>query len=173
MSIIDDPAPSGLTSLDRIVPIPDPSRDARLAPRARQISISAPRGDPQQRLADYLERTLNNLLALPAGWDGSRAKPLARDAVTGLIDALNRILQVNSALPQLFPLSDGGIQAEWLVGGNSIEIEITPHGEAFALATTAEGHSVAEGPLDGSHADTADQVREFLAELSARLTTVR
>lgn len=67
MSIIDDPAPSGLTSLDRIMSLPDPSRDARLAPRARQISISAPKGDQQQRLAAYLERTLNNLLALPGG----------------------------------------------------------------------------------------------------------
>lgn len=86
---------------------------------------------------------------------------------------MNRTLQVTSALPQLFPLSDGGIQAEWLVGGNSIEIEVSPYGEAFGLATTTEGDTVAEGPLDASHADTGDQVRTFLAKLSARLSTVR
>lgn len=174
MSILQErPAFSGLTSLERIVPDPDASREARRAPQMRPVFISVPKGNPEESLVRYLQEALNGLLALHAGWDGHHAKQIEPDAVVGVLSALKRLVQAASARPQFFPLADGGIQAEWLIGGDSIEVEISPDGTASVLATTAAGVTVTDGPLDAAHPEIASETRAFLSKLSARLNKRR
>lgn len=57
---------------------------------------------------------------LKAGWDGEDGIPISSKAIQ---TAENLITQLR-CVPEVFPLSDGGIQLEWEYGDNYLEIEI-------------------------------------------------
>jgi hypothetical protein len=40
---------------------------------------------------------------------------------------------------QFFPLPDGGIQVEWYIEGNELEIEIDSEGHLYSLSSSADG----------------------------------
>ncbi len=141
----------------------------------RRLTIQVPGTEPWSRpwFVEYVEAELNELLGLGEGWDGRRAGPITDAAVQGTIDVLAALMNETSAPPQLFPLPDGGLQVEWHVGGNDIEVEIDAGGEAHVLAETADGATVAEGVVHRGEIDARlVAARDFLQRLSARLGRV-
>lgn len=142
---------------------------------SRTLTIQVPGTDPWSRpwFVEYVEAELNELLGLSEGWDGRRARPVTVAAIQGTIDVLAALMNETSAPPQLFPLPDGGLQLEWHVGGNDVEVEIDADGEAHALAETADGATVAEGVVRHGEVDPRlTAVRDFLQLLAARLARV-
>lgn len=95
-----------------------------------------------------IENLLNELLALNDRWDGHRARRVTIEATTTVVDVLAALMNLRSAPAQIFPLPDGGLQVDWLVGGNSIEVDIDAAGDAHLLATTSDETIVDEGPID-------------------------
>ncbi|HEY0871691.1 MAG TPA: hypothetical protein VGD55_14930 [Acidothermaceae bacterium] len=91
--------------------------------------------------------TLNRLLALEQAWDGQRARPVTPAAVTGMIAILAVVMDDDLASPQIFPLPDGGLQAEWHAGGHDVEIEIEGDGAVYVIATTPDRHQLAHEPV--------------------------
>lgn len=135
--------------------------------RARsQISAQAHRPCSAHRTV----ARLNSLLDLRDGWDGHRAHAVTIPATEATVRVLASLMDETSAPPQLFPLPDGGLQIEWHVGGNSIEVEIDAGGEPCVLARTHDGATVADGVIALGEPDAQLlATRGFLRALSTRL----
>lgn len=180
-TLLDRPA-SGLTRSSQPAP-PPPSLESgddflhrRPNGGVRHVFLEVPGQSrwARPRWIDLVEGELNQLVALPAGWDGRRALPVSSTALESLVGLLSLLMGDRTAAPQLFPLPDGGVQAEWHIGGNSVEVEIDGLGEAHVLADRATGEILAEGVVALNPGDsTLSTVRRFLTEISSQLLVVR
>ncbi len=181
MTALADRPLSGLT----LRPLPDPEGSSIATgpypastgslESKRHLTIDVGGAERWQRpaLVQYVEAELNALLELSDGWDGRRAHAVTIPAIQATVHVLAVVTNETSAPPQLFPLPDGGIQVEWHVGGNSIEIEIDAEGEPHVLAQTSDGETIVEGVIALEQADARLlEARNFLQTLSARLAHV-
>lgn len=133
------------------------------------LRIEWPRATSRPWYVDLVEQELNRLIGLGDGWDGVRARVTTEQALRAVIRVLSALMGEESVPPQFFPLPDGGVQVEWLVGGNSIVIEVDAAGEAYVLATTDRDSVVAEGVLTSQDPDLGRCVEKFLIALSQRV----
>lgn len=99
-------------------------------------------------LIDLVAQQLRRLRLLRAGWDGGSARPVTDEAIYGAAGLLDRILDAESEPPQIFPLTDGGVQIEWYAVGDEIDIDVDSRGTVHILATTPNGETVIEGSAD-------------------------
>jgi hypothetical protein len=118
---------------------------------------------------DHLNLELNRLFALTPGWDGYTADEVTIEAVHEMVEVLFVAVSRMTVPPQFFPLADGGLQAEWHIGGNDIEIEVDGAGSAYALATKSTGETVTDAEIQADVDDPQLRVlATFLNELSSR-----
>lgn len=75
--------------------------------------------------------------AREAGWDGRRGQPLSDEATEVAANLLANLVQESRPTPQLVPLVSGGVQLEWHVADNDLEIEVDVKGGIHVLAVTA------------------------------------
>jgi hypothetical protein len=177
VTLLDHPtAGSGLTT--RAITPPD--RSEVLASEAsyrhleqetrRYLSIDyrGSTGADRTWLVQHVERELNGLLGLRPGWDGRRAAIVTDDAVMSAVEAVAALLEDDTAaIPQFFPLPDGGVQVEWHVNDNHVEIEIDAAGAPHVLAVDRDGHVVVEGELVSN--TFKGELRSFLTALSQQI----
>jgi hypothetical protein len=117
---------------------------------------------------------VTRLRQLRHGWDGYRAKPITERALYSVGRVLSFVLRPDSEPPQFAPLIDGGIQIEWLVGGDDLTIEVRDTGEVNVLAMSASGETIAEGSMDlDQPGDLAARAASFLQVLSAQVAAER
>ncbi len=80
---------------------------------------------------------LDELMALAPNWNGygeQQIDPRSRKRVmTLLYDVLE-----NERPPTLVPMSDGGIQLEWVSKHKELEVEVPPSGPMFAVLATRD-----------------------------------
>lgn len=62
------------------------------------------------------------IASLPANWDTYGARPVSRDVIRLALETLATVMQVNSPVPSVVPLADGGIQLEWHRKQQDLEI---------------------------------------------------
>lgn len=184
MTLTDDrlatsPLPSNLTTVPRWHPY-----TPRMRPSDPQLlgSSEASRGELRVYVEsanlpwwfdEHLNEELNRLFALPAGWDGSSSDEVTIQAVQETVAVLAAIVDETSSPPQFFPLHDGGIQVEWHVGGNDIEIEVNGAGVAYVFAARSDGAIVADGEVRRGEDVPLSAIATFLNELSTRLNLAR
>jgi hypothetical protein len=96
-------------------------------------------GDGRRLVLHLASRQLDRLLNLPEGWDGDHAKTVLPTTAILAMQVLGLVAGDVTPAPHVFPLPDGGIQLEWLINGNGLEIEISPNGEFGALGIDAGG----------------------------------
>lgn len=108
----------------------------------------APKSTRFNALIDVVAQQLRELRLLRPGWDGESARSVTDEAIFGAAGLLGRILDAESEPPQIFPLTDGGVQIEWYAAGDEIDIDVDSHGTAHVLATTPNGETVIEGSAD-------------------------
>ena len=98
--------------------------------------------------------------ALP-GWDSYQATPTNPRLVAKLLNILSDLMQDDSGSPQITPLADGGVQAEWHHHGKDLEIVVPAEGEPtyyyFDDATSAEE----ENDLDPNYASVQGLIGRF------------
>lgn len=136
---------------------------------SRELMVDAQGPDLPQWFGAYLNSELNRLFGLPASWDGSTADEVTIEAVSETVAVLASVVTAVTIPPQFFPLADGGIQVEWHVGGNDIEIEVDGTGSGYVLATRASGDTVADGEIRATaDEETIRRAATFLNELSSR-----
>lgn len=121
-----------------------------------------------------VERALQELIELPAGWDGRRASRVSEAAVVGCVKVLSRAMPVDFPVPRLVPLPDGGLQAEWHADGHGVEIEITGTGALHAFAGEPDGTVLVDEEWDGvPNEQRSVVVHEALTRLTAVVRTAQ
>lgn len=103
-----------------------------------------------------VEAQLNDLLRLPPGWDGERAQAISETAVKAVVAVLAEIQDEHELPPAVFPLPDGGVQAEWHAAGNDVEVEVEGDGSVFVFARDPVGNVSIEGDVMVTGLDTAN-----------------
>ena len=79
---------------------------------------------PIASLAEQAEPKIIELLALDQGWDGYGGIPVLPNVAARarrLLDAFGNHTQI---VPDIVPLSNGGMQLEWFVGDDELEVRI-------------------------------------------------
>jgi len=75
-------------------------------------------------------RKLAELEVLPQGWDRYRASPIDRRALQVVEEYLDRLREYDDAtIPQIFPLTNGGVQLEWRIRGIEIDAWVDATGQ--------------------------------------------
>jgi len=118
------------------------------------MQVESSQGRIQVKVAGHVpawlpitNKEMNELLNLETDWDSYGAKPVSPDAAVAAIWFLGLVMQKESMMPFIVPMSSGNIQLEWHASGVDIEVEITPHGpnvlsieEANGVSTTSSVH---------------------------------
>lgn len=87
-------------------------------------------------MAEDTEESVEDLIAastVQAGWlddDGDATDPEVLQRTTALLDAI--FLQGGPA-PRVFPVPDGGMQAEWTLGDREISVTVEPGGSLYVI----------------------------------------
>ncbi|UYY60136.1 hypothetical protein [Sphingomonas sp. S2-65] len=103
---------------------------------------------------------MNELAALPRGWDGYRARPVSFDTAHFALNMLENICQEDAPAPQIIPGTAGDLQIEWHTENGDLELHVrSPNnvGAWFAPAGDYEGNEVS---LTNDFTDVARWVRE-------------
>lgn len=80
-----------------------------------------------------LRERLDELTALPVGWDGYVGRPVSFQCANFVANMLERLCQDNVPAPSLVPGSDGSLQVEW--HRNHFDVELDVLGVQNVVAT--------------------------------------
>ena len=81
---------------------------------------------PVASLADSVRAALDELAGLAPGWDGYDGLPADQAAVEHALRFLEAVGDCTQIVPDVVPLSDGGVQLEWYVGTFEVDVMIAP-----------------------------------------------
>ena len=73
---------------------------------------------------DSVTGRLNELCALPVGWDGYQGLPVTWDNANFAFQMLSAICRPTTPPPQIVPGPSGDLQLEWHLPGQSIELNV-------------------------------------------------
>jgi hypothetical protein len=167
----------------RPAPFADPAPAGRFLTQTRRtrrpteyVFLSFAPGYPMAKrlLLEMVAETLNDLLGLPPDWDGDGAESVSAMASRAAIDVLESIADPDTVVPQVFPLPSGGVQLEWLIAGNDLELEFAPDGHVYALGTDALDKVVLERDApDRLGADVRAEAKDYLRRIALPLSRER
>ena len=115
---------------------------------------------------------INRLLALPERWDGGHAAAISPRSAIISLHLVAYLVDEAVPPPQVFPLPDGGVQLEWLIDGNGLEIEVTPAGVANALGVDSDELTQIDGQF-GADAHALSLAKSYLRLISKPLLADR
>ncbi|MCJ7543416.1 MAG: hypothetical protein MUP47_02440 [Phycisphaerae bacterium] len=98
-------------------------------------------------LAGWLRAILpaiSEIETLENNWDTYGSPPPAKELLNEVL-LLLYLTELDFPPPAVVPISGGGIQLEWLVGGRELEVEFRPSAQAVFLATDLRDRSSYEG----------------------------
>ncbi|AYE84849.1 hypothetical protein [Sulfitobacter sp. D7] len=73
---------------------------------------------------EELEDRLNELTALPRGWNGYDGAPVSFTCAQFAAALIERLFCANVPAPQLVPGDDGTLQLEWHINGFDVELDV-------------------------------------------------
>jgi hypothetical protein len=95
------------------------SEIVQLPPRQR-VTLS----EPQFRWRAPVIGRLNEILALPPGWDGYRGRRVSFEIASFTLFMLQNLCAPDTPVPSVVPLSSGGLQVEWHTERAEIELTV-------------------------------------------------
>ena len=109
---------------------------------------------------------VNRLLRLPQGWDADGASAVSEVAAVTAVEWLDQLATDNTPVPHVVPLASGGLQLEWVAGGQAFEIEVGPAGDVGVLGVDASGNPIIEGEYPAPDGTTfVIDARKFLSAM--------
>lgn len=81
---------------------------------------------PIETFANRARAAINDLTRLPPGWDGYHGIAVLPGVAEHALRLLEEIGAHTQIVPDVVPLSNGGMQLEWYVGIDEVEVEIAP-----------------------------------------------
>ncbi len=100
---------------------------------------------------------------LPTNWDSYGSPPVTSEARAQALRLLMLIEGEASAIPQIGPVSGGGLQLEWSNGLRALELEVRPDG-AVEFLRVYEDDRMEEGTIP---TDRVDRLRQQMSWLFA------
>lgn len=88
--------------------------------------------EPSRKWRDEVVIKLNELVALPIGWDGYRAQPVSFATAEFSLRMLEAICDDDSPTAQIVPGSNGDLQIEWHTPSMSVELHVRAPNSVFA-----------------------------------------
>jgi len=67
---------------------------------------------------------LSELMQLPVGWDGYRAKPLSRENAVFALSLLSVVMDQSKPLPSIVPTVSGSVRIEWHTLRGDVELRV-------------------------------------------------
>lgn len=128
--------------------------DASVAPRALERLLEA---------EARVRRRLDALSELTSDWDGEQARPIDPLALRTASMLARHLMHQRLPEPEIFPVSDGGVQLEWRAGPIELEMDIEPGGVVVFVCDDEQ----AGQRLDGELPADAALLALALARLSA------
>jgi hypothetical protein len=115
--------------------------------------------DGPPRWLDEVVRRLNVAVAAATaeGWP-----PMTHTAVISSLQALRRVMGLDSIRPSVTPTSEGGLQFEWHDAGWDVELEVDPNGNVNTWGRHQHNGVAFEGPF----AATADSLRVAVKDIT-------
>ena len=95
---------------------------------------------------------LNELLALPSGWDTYGAPPVSYDAADLGLRVLTSVIRPQSRMPRIGPTAEGGVSFEWYKNGVELLMEVTPSRQVTAFFRDRHTKEAWEGDLNDAPA---------------------
>lgn len=146
---------------------PRPESDDR-----RTISLTFRTGysEHMRELLEVAVEAVNRLLRLPSDWDANGAARISELAAVTAVEWLDRLASGDTTAPCVVPLSTGGLQLEWIAGGQAFEVEVGPDGDVGVLGVDGAGNPIVEGEFpapDGTR--FFNDARKFLASMHVPL----
>ena len=93
---------------------------------------------------------------LPTNWDSYGSPPITPEARAQALRVLTLIEGVPSPIPQIGPVSGGGLQLEWSNGPRALELEVLPDGTVEFLRVY-DDDKMEEGTIP---TDRVDRLRQ-------------
>lgn len=97
-----------------------------------------------------LERHLQELARLPGNWDSYGALPISLVALEYVGHLVTTFRDSGISMPELSPMTDGGVRVEWSDEQREVVIEVSGQGEPTVYYCDAESGEEHEGdPQEG------------------------
>ena len=97
-----------------------------------------------------VQAAITNFVYLDTGWDGYEGLPVQPNVAEYARRFLAVISGCTQFVPDVVPLSDGGLQLEWFVGAYEIEVLIAPDDKARVYFECTSDGRTKEIPLGDS-----------------------
>lgn len=107
--------------------------------------------------------TVAQLSKLPAGWDSYGSPPITAEARSQALRVLTLLEAQAGTMPQIGPVSGGGLQMEWSQGHRALELEVRPDGSVEYLRVY-DDDKMEEGRIP---IDRVDRLRQQVSWLFA------
>jgi len=95
------------------------------------------------------------------GWDSYSATPTSPQLAVKLLNILSGLLQEDSLAPQITPLADGGVQAEWHRQQQDLEVVVPAVGDPTYYYFDARTSKEEEDVLDPNWAHVQDFINRL------------
>lgn len=99
-----------------------------------------------------------------AGWldgDGDETDPLVLERARNLLEA---IVTRGVPVPRVFPVTDGGLQAEWSLGNREVSVTVEPGGSLYVISVNVNSGDAQDATLEDD--DVAEVLRLVAPEAS-------
>ncbi len=110
-------------------------------PSRKPMRVRLPQNLPRGATVSLMKaiQSISHLRQLQPRWDGASAEVVTDDACETAVRLLVSLAIPAPPTVQLVPLTDGGVQLEWHVGGDDVEIEVDPIGEVHVFISAPDG----------------------------------
>jgi hypothetical protein len=112
---------------------------------------------------DALQARLNELTALPRGWDGYNGQPVSYICAMFAATVLERVYETNLPLPALVPGADGSLQIEWHVSDFDIELDVLDANKVVARRYDCRSDTEQEEQLSNDFTVVSTWVEDLMA----------
>jgi hypothetical protein len=110
------------------------------------------------RWAAPVLQSLSDRWGARPGWDSYRAQPTNPQLVVKLLNILSDLMQQTYPPPQITPLADGGVQAEWHSRGQDLEIVVTENERPAYYYFDQESRAEEEAEIEPNYAHVQDLI---------------
>jgi hypothetical protein len=141
------------------------SSQALFASSGPALAPAGESGDPTPPAATWIEPVVerfDELVALPPDWDHHGANAIDPRDLLSVFRFLRDVMQPNTPPPAVVPISGGGVQLEWHLGGLDVEVSVVDQGAAELYLYDIGADREWEGPAVAGFAE--HRLEERLSE---------